>query len=155
MIFYSTYVDISGTICSLFSAGCMKCFEWPTTLCSYNKVCILWVSVHIEAADELARKEERTPLNGPGPFCGIGNGFVAMTLKNIYERLAKLYWANLPGREQSRLLTGGYETKRTKVCLNLTKKKLRIIVGELTSHCRLNKPITGEIFYKVGCPQNG
>ena len=120
-----------------------ECLERLNTLGSSNKVWILWVPGHAglegnEAADELAKKGAGMPLHGPEPFCGIGNGFMAMNLRNEEKRLRELYWAGLPGMEQSRVLIGGYEPMRTKDCLNLTKKNLRIIVGILTGHCRLN-----------------
>lgn len=54
-----------------------------------------------EAADELAKKGARRPLNGLKSFCGIGNEFVATTLKNKQEWLGGLYWASLPGMKQS------------------------------------------------------
>lgn len=46
---------------------------------SLNKVCIFWVPGKIgledyEVTDELARKGTTTPLYGPEPFCGGGNG---------------------------------------------------------------------------------
>lgn len=39
---------------------------------------------------------------------------------------------------QSTVLMGRYEPKRSKYCLNLIKKSLKIIVGILARHSRLN-----------------
>lgn len=67
-----------------------------------------------------------------------------MTLLNEEERLRELYRVNSPVMEQSRVIIGGYESKHSKDCLNLTMKSLRIIVRIFTVHCRLNYQV-GEL----------
>ncbi|CAD7083660.1 unnamed protein product [Hermetia illucens] len=83
-----------------------ECLERLNILGSSNNVWILWVPGHAglegnEAADELAKKGAETPLHGPEPFCGIGNGLMAMNLRNEEKRLRELYWAGLPGMEHT------------------------------------------------------
>lgn len=66
------------------------------------------------ATDELAKKGSGTSLHRPGPFCGIGYGFMAMISKNVEEYLRKLYWESLPGKEQSRVLMRGMNPRAQK-----------------------------------------
>lgn len=44
--------------------------------------------------NELARKRRETPVNGPESFCGIGRGFIAMTIGRGRgeKRLKEIYW---------------------------------------------------------------
>lgn len=79
---------------------------------------------------------------------------MATILKNEEERLRELHRANQPGMEQVRLLMEGYEPRRSKYCLVLTKKSLRVIVRILTGHCqhKISPEEVGDIYGH--CMQN-
>lgn len=104
-----------------------ECFEKLNMLGAHNKVWGLGVRGDmvlktIKAVFELARKKTGTPLHAAELFCGIGNGFVTMTLRNEEERLKEVYWTKLAGMEQCGELMQRHKPKRITDFLNLIQK---------------------------------
>lgn len=86
--------------------------------------------LRIGTAEELARKEVRTLLHEPAPFCGIGNELAALT----EERLREPFLANLSGIEQCRLLIGMPKRRSAERIFRHHQEEPRVIVGILTGH---------------------
>lgn len=121
-----------------------ECLGKLNELGKKNKVTIYWVPGHLgipgnEKADELARKGSSNNLQGPEPFCGVGKGTINMNLAKEENAERNKWWAQTTGANQAKQLIGSYDKRRTEVYLNQPKGKLKMLVGLLTGHCRLNK----------------
>ena len=103
-----------------------------------------------EAADELARKGSETTFTGPEPFCGLGPHTIRRELKKEEDCKRIKLWEETPKLRQAKELLGNYNRKRSRVCMNINKNRLRILTGFLTGHCRLKEHLR-----KLGIEQRG
>lgn len=120
------------------------CLMALTELGNQNRVTLAWVPGHKghkgnEKADELAREGASKALIGPEPFCGVAKPCIRAAINEWVQNKSLEWWRNLPGQRQAKEFIKGRSAKFTEDLLSLNRKAIRIIVGLLTGHCRLNR----------------
>ncbi|KAJ8919400.1 hypothetical protein NQ315_016493 [Exocentrus adspersus] len=131
----------SMQVCSRLVWDCVKALQ---ELGSQNKLTLAWVPGHKghkgnEEADRLAREGAGRALIGPEPFCGIAKTHVRASIDEWMDGKSWEWWRKLPQQRQAKMFIKGRSARLTDDLLGQNRKAIRIIVGLLTGHCRLNK----------------
>ncbi|KAJ8919261.1 hypothetical protein NQ315_003844 [Exocentrus adspersus] len=131
----------SMQVCSRLVWDCVKALQ---ELGSRNKLTLAWVPGHKghkgnEEADSLAREGAGRALIGPEPFCGIAKTHVRASIDEWMDDKSREWWRNLPQQRQAKMFIKERSARLTDDLLGQNRKAIRIIVGLLTEHCRLNK----------------
>src|SRR5699024_1936041 len=97
-----------------------------------NRVSLVWILGHTgiegnEKANKLAKAGTSTPFVGPEPFCGLGNHTLKQHFKTKEESDRARLWLELPGLRHSKKFLGNFNRDRSKIYLDLSKNKLRIL----------------------------
>lgn len=109
-----------------------------------NRVELLWIPGHTglignEAADELARQAASMPYIGPEPALGITARSARTAINDWCHTKHCEYWAEYPAARQAHEFTTKPSKKNAKNLLRLGRPQLRLVVGILTGHARLNR----------------
>ncbi|KAK9499414.1 hypothetical protein O3M35_002456 [Rhynocoris fuscipes] len=109
-----------------------------------NTVILAWVPGHSvingkEKADEAARLGATSEFIGPEPFCGLPRSTIRSSILNWLNIQSQEWWQKTPGQRQAKLAIKGRSKSFTADLLNQERKIVRMVVGLLTGHCRLNK----------------
>ncbi|KAJ8914451.1 hypothetical protein NQ315_011392 [Exocentrus adspersus] len=131
----------SMQVCSRLVWDCVKALQ---ELGSWNKLTLAWVPGHKgykgnEEADRLAREGAERALIGPEPFCGIAKTHVRASIDEWMDGKSREWWRKLPQQRQAKMFIKERSARLTDDLLGQNRKAIRIIVGLLTGHCRLNK----------------
>ena len=76
---------------------------------------------------------------GPEPFYEIPTGLVKSSIRKWIDRESQNWWQQTPGQRQAKQFIKTCSPRFTLDLPNHSRKAVRIIVGQLTGHCRLNK----------------
>lgn len=122
----------------------IECIESLKSLSNSNKVNLLWVPGHSnvegnEKADNLARMGSKTPFYGPNPTLGLTYTTQRSIIRDFYKTEHKKLWKSLATCKHSKTIIDGPNSRNTKFLLNKSRQDLRIIIGAITGHCKLNK----------------
>ena len=110
-----------------------------------NNVQLYWIPAHVglegnEAADLLAKKGTELELMGPGPTLPMGRASLRATVDKAADERNKQRWRALrSGRQSKEALGSELDRVPSKKILNLTRPRLRNLIGMLTGHCRLDR----------------
>uniref|UniRef100_T1I9C7 Reverse transcriptase zinc-binding domain-containing protein n=1 Tax=Rhodnius prolixus TaxID=13249 RepID=T1I9C7_RHOPR len=78
-------------------------------------------------------------LIGPEPFCGVSRCLRSASIKLWMQDRSREWWVKTPGQRQAKKFIHSYSPKLTAELLQLGRVAIRIAVGILAGHCRLNK----------------
>lgn len=122
----------------------MECMQTIRKLSSSNDVNLTWVPGHNdvagnEAADSLARAGSEAQFCGPSPTFGLTYTTQRTIIRNFYKTKHFNLWKGLQNCRHSRSIINGPNEKNTKFLLNKSRTDLRLIIGTITGHCKLNK----------------
>lgn len=122
----------------------IDCIDSLKSLSNSNRVNLLWVPAHSnvegnEKADNLARIGSKTPVNGPEPTIGITYSTQRSLIRDFYVTQHQKLWKSLTNCKHSRTIIDGPNIRNTKFLLNKSRHDLRLIIGAITGHCKLNK----------------
>jgi len=115
-----------------------QCHRTLIETSSTNAVKFSWIKGHNHnkgnrAADSLAKKAARLQPSRPESFV-----FLTMTVaKNLIKERSR--WNDTIGCNLSKALLSCPDKAAARRNLSITRKRLRLITGILTSHCKLNK----------------
>ncbi|KAJ8911477.1 hypothetical protein NQ315_010848 [Exocentrus adspersus] len=131
----------SMQVCFRLVWDCVKALQ---ELGSRNKLTLAWVPGHNkhkenEEADSLAREGAGRALIGPEPFCGIAKTHVRASIDEWMDGKSREWWRNFRQQRQAKMFIKERSARLTEDLLGQNRKAIRIIVGLLTGHCRLNK----------------
>ncbi|KAK9497993.1 hypothetical protein O3M35_003884 [Rhynocoris fuscipes] len=121
-----------------------ECIVALQDLGRHNQVTLAWVPGHSghrgnEKADEAARLGATLEFIGPEPFCGLSRSIIRSSILNRLNIQSQEWWQKIPGQRQAKLAIKGRSKRFTADLLNQERKIVRMVVGLLTGHCRLNK----------------
>lgn len=77
------------------------------------------------------------PFVGPKPFCGITK---AVTREWIVHKSMEWWW-NSPEQRQAKQFIIEYSAKFMAGLISKDRKTVKVIVGVLTGHCKLNRQL--------------
>ena len=122
----------------------IKCLDSLKCLSNSNKVNLIWVPGHSnvegnERADELARIGSEISFCGPKPTLGLTYSTQRRLIRDFYNNLHKRLWQSLTNCKHSKAIIDGPSKKNAKFLLNKSRQDLRLIIGVITGHCKLNK----------------
>lgn len=130
--------------CKVVSGVILQCYRTLQLAARNNVLQLVWVKGHAglygnEQADALARQGSEEPFWGPEPA-------VAPSLTLLYTIIAQEThnrhcdrWVNMDTCHHARMAIATPSRRMAKFCAGLSRKKLRLLVGILSGHCRLNK----------------
>ena len=118
-----------------------SCLQSLITLSQSNKVTLMWVPGHMgikgnEKADEMARKGSAIDFIGPGPACMVPMCTIKLMNQELMMNQMNDRWRVNP--HKNKFITN-YSKERSEELLKMNSNQIRIIVGLLTGHCKLNK----------------
>lgn len=130
--------------CRINSGLVLQVREAVDKLAQNNNVQLCWVKGHDgnqgnEEADALARQGSEGAPYGPEPTIALSEAVHDTLIKNRVLKRHTDWWTNLSSCRHSRMAVAAPSLKLGKQCLQLSRNNLRILVGLLTGHCRLNK----------------
>lgn len=110
---------------------------------SKRPVHLLWVPAHAnivgnEIADQLARKAARIKAAGPAPFLPMEEKRYRASCTKWLQDQIPLKWNTMNTCNHTKKFLIRPEEKVTDALLKLDKTSMRIIIGIITGHCRLN-----------------
>ncbi len=125
------------------------CLPALNTLGQSNRVRLTWVPGHQgfqgnELADELAKEASARPVEGPGPPVPLARGALLTALKVRSRYKHRQRWHTLTGscRQSKEAIKAPFEPGQAKRMQRLERGDLRLVVGLLTGHCRLNRHLS-------------
>jgi hypothetical protein len=89
-------------------------------------------------ADELARQGSASPFVGPEPAVPITISWVKSEIDKEARILHTRYWKNKPGHQHSKLFLREPLGVASRKILNMSKKRLRLLVGTVSGHFTCN-----------------
>ncbi|KAJ8914731.1 hypothetical protein NQ315_017441 [Exocentrus adspersus] len=122
----------------------LECTNSLAELGQRNKVRLVWVSGHCgvtgnEEADALARKGSSDTFTGPEPAVELPYSYPQGSIDNWTREKCQVDWSRGIGLRQARLLIKGPGAAATRSLVSLNQANIKIIIGLLTGHGRLNK----------------
>ncbi|XP_048000291.1 uncharacterized protein LOC125237341 [Leguminivora glycinivorella] len=122
----------------------LECHRALEVIGSNNLVTLQWIKGHSgslrnDAADELARKGSDQKATGPIPMLPLPFGQLRSWMRQKTRTQHAEQWANTSTCRHSREVVPHPDARLTKRLLTLNRASLRIIVGNITGHCPLNK----------------
>ena len=129
---------------SISSKLVSSCYDVLTSIAQDNTVSLMWVPGHQgvegnEAADTLAREGALRSFIGPEPFCGIAISSIKTAIFEWLIDQASIYWNRQQIADHSRLFVPGLMNRRTRSLMNMSVRKVRVLVAFLTGHARVQK----------------
>lgn len=121
-----------------------ECQNALNTLARQTDVEIIWVPGHSdiegnEMADSLARDGACSSYIGPEPRIGCAPDLPLREIQSRVFTKARRVWNTLTNCEHARLLAEGFNSSKAFKLLNLSKPKIRTVIGALTGHFLFNK----------------
>lgn len=113
-------------------------------IATHNTVKLIWLPGHAgiygnEVADRLADQAARRPTVGPEPLTAINYKLIRDTnAKWLYSQLAQM-WNNVQGCSHTKCFVNQADPSITKQILNMSKQNIRIVIGLLAGHCKVNQ----------------
>jgi hypothetical protein len=89
-------------------------------------------------ADELSRQGSASPFVGPEPALPITISWVKSEIDKEARVLHTRYWKNKPGHQHSKLFLREPLVVASRKILNMSKKRLRLLVGTVSGHFTCN-----------------
>lgn len=140
--------DSQAALKALNSTNCNSKTVWSCQkalreLGEQNKVTLMWIPGHAglegnEMADLLAKGGAETDFIGPEPVLGIAHNMANQTIKTWADNKAYEHWLNLPGMTQAKaIIRQPVEKRSVDRLLELSRTKLKTLMGLYTGHCRL------------------
>jgi hypothetical protein len=125
----------------------LECRKLLMELAETNKVCLIWVPGHSdikgnEMADELARQGSDSSFVGPEPALPITLSWVKSEIDKEARVLHTRYWKNKPGHQHSKLFLREPLGVASRKILNMSKKRLRLLVGTVSRHFTCNNHLS-------------
>ena len=79
------------------------------------------------------------PWIGPEPALGLTYTTQRSIIRNFFHDKHKEIWKSITNCKHSKAMIAGPSNKNTKFLLNKSRIDLRLIIGAITGHCKLNK----------------
>ena len=122
----------------------IECISRIQSLAESNDVNLIWVPGHSnitgnEKADNLAREGSNTAFIGPEPVTGLPYSTQRSIIRNFYAKKHKLEWVKLNSCRHSKNFIKEPNKKMTNYLLSISRSNLRLVIGTITGHCKLNK----------------
>jgi len=108
-----------------------------------NQLTISWVPGHAgirgnEEADGTARMGSAVSPIGPEPQCAVADCIKKAEIGKWMQKKSQDWWKSSPGQRQAKQFIEERRPRFTKDLLNHRRNVVRIVVGLMTGHCRLN-----------------
>lgn len=143
------YTDSIGALNALASYKInsrmtLECVDMLETLARTNEITLIWIPSHSgfygnEIADKIAKHAAREEINSVEPQIAIARGKVRDVTDKWLANQTILSWATAPKCEHSKCFLQQCDVRITKKLLEMSKNDIRIAVGIITGHCKLNK----------------
>ena len=112
---------------------------------SQRNLILAWVPSHEgvkgnEAADDLTRQGSSRQFVGPAPSFGTTQSQIRKSINEWIHSRSRDWWLKSPGQRQAKEFLKEQKSEFTRDLLDKDRKTVKMLVGLLTGHCRLNRP---------------
>lgn len=134
----------SLTKCCIDSALELECIQLLQQLGANNAIKLIWLPAHAniygnEVADKLAAEAAKRTTISPEPITALDYKLIRKTNEERLENQLAQMWRNERGCAHTKYFISHADPSIANQVINMSKSDIRIVMGLLTGHCKLNQ----------------